>query len=575
MSEVISRVPATAIPQSKHWISLLGYIETLSAAGDFEHIIKCAREHARRISQADGASFVLREGNHCHYVEEDAAGPLWKGCRFPMTSCISGWCMIHRKTAVISNIYDDPRIPHDAYRPTFVKSLIMVPIRTSDPMGAMGFYWAYERSFDAETIMILEAFARSTATAIASVGWKLSLENRVRERTAELESVNARLHAEILERSRTEEHLRQTQRLEAIGKLAGGIAHDFNNLLMVISGAAEGLARKACGDHETKYLEMISTASKRGVSLTRQLLSFARRQPMAAEPVNLCKFVKSFEEILGRLFRGHIEIIVDTPPQDCVAVADPNELELALLNLATNAQDAMPGGGVLRVSVDTAVLQGDFGGLTGAFAAINVSDTGKGIPANILPYIFDPFFTTKDIGKGTGLGLSQVYGFAKRSEGSVTVFSEAGQGATFTLYLPAAAGPPGVAGGGTGVQIAQRLAMGRILVVEDNADVAQICLDQMEQLGLEADYAASFDRAFEFLNSGQSYALVFSDILMPGGKSGLDLARELKRSAPAVRVVLTTGYSESAADAVSEGFTVLRKPYSLEDLKRALGELNI
>jgi two-component system, cell cycle sensor histidine kinase and response regulator CckA len=575
MSEAISRIPAAAIPQSKHWISLLGYIEMLSAAGDFEHIIKCVREHARRISQADGASFVLRDGDQCYYIEEDAAGPLWKGRRFPMAACISGWCMIHRKTAVIPNVYDDPRIPHDIYRPTFVKSLIMVPIRTADPMGAIGFYWAKERSFDPETIMILEAFARSTATAITSVGGKLSLENRVRERTAELESVNARLNAEILERSRTEEHLRQTQRLEAIGKLAGGIAHDFNNLLMVISGAAEGLARKVCGDHETKYLEMISTASKRGVSLTRQLLSFARRQPMAPEPVSLCKFVKSLEEILGRLLRGNIEIIVDTPPQDCVAVADPNELELALLNLATNAQDAMPGGGVLRISVHTAVLQGEFGGLKGAFAVISVSDTGKGIPGNILPYIFDPFFTTKDVGKGTGLGLSQVYGFAKRSEGGIKVLSEAGQGATFTLYLPAAADLPGLAATGAEVKTDQLLATGRILVVEDNADVAKICLDQLEQLGLQADYAASFERAFDFLNSGQSYALVFSDILMPGGKSGLDLARELKRSAPAVRVVLTTGYSESAADAVSEGFTVLRKPYSLQDLKRALSELNI
>src|SRR5262249_58176890 len=164
--------------------------------------------------------------------------------------------------------------------------------------------------------MLLEAWARWVATAMDSVSLKLSLEDRFRERTAEVESANARLNAEILERSRAEEHLRQTQRLEAIGKLAGGIAHDFNNLLMVISGAAEGLARKVCGDRETKYLEMISSASKRGVSLTRQLLSFSRRQPLAAEPVNLCEFVRSLEEILGPLLPGHFEILVGTPPQD-------------------------------------------------------------------------------------------------------------------------------------------------------------------------------------------------------------------------------------------------------------------
>ena len=247
-----------------------------------------------------------------------------------------------------------------------------------------------------------------------------------------------RLYAEAERREAAEAALRQAQRLEAIGQLTGGVAHDFNNLLMVVSGSVQRLRRDLTSEKHTRLLDMIENATNRGESLTRQLLAFSRRQMLTPVVIDLTERLPELKDMLSRSLRDDITIEVVVPDPSCSVKVDPSELELALLNLAVNARDAMPNGGALSITAKSVVLKGKAAeeGLSGEFVAIRVADTGSGIPADILPHVFEPFFTTKEVGKGTGLGLSQVYGFAKQSGGTATITSTVGRGTVITLYLP-------------------------------------------------------------------------------------------------------------------------------------------
>ena len=241
-----------------------------------------------------------------------------------------------------------------------------------------------------------------------------------------------------------EDALHQAQQLQAIGQLTGGVAHDFNNLLMIVSGSVQRLRRHISDEKQTQLLDAITTATQRGESLTRQLLTFSRRQTLQPSVIDLGERLPEFKEMLSRSLRGDIDIRVSVPKRRCSVKVDPSELELALLNLAFNARDAMSSGGTLSITAKPVVLRGKASeeGLSGDFIAIRVADTGSGIPSDILPRVFEPFFTTKDVGKGTGLGLSQVYGFARQSGGSATITSSARRGTAVTLFLPQTWDPP-------------------------------------------------------------------------------------------------------------------------------------
>jgi two-component system NtrC family sensor kinase len=253
---------------------------------------------------------------------------------------------------------------------------------------------------------------------------------------------------------------------------------------------------------------------------------------------------------------------------------DPSELELALLNVAVNARDAMPNGGTLHLAIKPVMLKGlaQDDGLTGEFVAIRISDTGTGIPPDVLPRVFEPFFTTKEFGKGTGLGLSQVYGFARQSGGTATVTSTVGRGTSITLYLPrtheaAETAKPAAAND------KQEQPAGTVLIVEDNPEVADACAGYLTQLGYRVESVSDGRAALDFLKSGKKVDVVFSDILMPGGVNGLELATTIRATYPHLPVLLTTGYSASAQDAVRQNFTVLQKPYDLDALRRSLDEV--
>ncbi len=382
-----------------------------------------------------------------------------------------------------------------------------------------------------------------------------------------------RLYAEAERREAAETALRQAHRLEAIGQLTGGVAHDFNNLLMIVSGSVQRLRRDLTAEKHVRLLDMITNATNRGESLTRQLLAFSRRQMLTPSVIDLAERLPELKEMLSRSLRGDITTTVVVPDKSCAIKVDPSEFELALLNLAVNARDAMPNGGALSIIAEPVVLKGKAAeeGLQGEFVAIRVADTGSGIPADVLPHVFEPFFTTKEIGKGTGLGLSQVYGFAKQSGGTATITSMVGRGTVITLYLPRTRESPApVVMHAEPDAVPQRA--GTVLLVEDNSEVAEIATAYFQQLGYMVKQVASAREALELLPNDPKIDLVFSDVLMPGGMNGLQLGHAIARLYPAMPVLLATGYSDSARDAVLQGFVVLQKPFDLAALEQGLRE---
>ena len=389
-----------------------------------------------------------------------------------------------------------------------------------------------------------------------------TLESQVHERTRDLESAG--------------EALRQSQKMEAFGQLTGGVAHDFNNLLTIIRSAAEFLRRPATSeDRRRRYVEAISETADRAASLTGQLLAFARRQPLKPEVFDACLRIDSVAELARSLVGPQVTVEVEHQAEDpCLTVADANQLDTALLNLASNARDAMQARGRLRFVThrsDGLPAIRDHPSRPGRFIAVNVVDTGPGIDAQTASRIFEPFFTTKAVGQGTGLGLSQVFGFAKQSGGDLDVRSSS-DGAAFILYLPAA--EPGEAA------LAPAADRGRsdlpagtcVLVVEDNAEVGRFSTELLHDLGVKTAWVGDAASALDQLHaSPDGFDLVFSDVIMPG-MSGVELAREVKRLFPALPVVLTSGYSSALADGAAAEFSLLKKPYSVESLTRVLAD---
>jgi two-component system, NtrC family, sensor kinase len=412
------------------------------------------------------------------------------------------------------------------------------------------------------------------AFLMLGTGHAYRLERLVDDRTRDLQVSTQRLKIEMKERGQAQAALHQAQRMKAIGQLTGGIAHDFNNLLMVMSGSVERLRGELSSEKSTRFLDMIGNAAQRGEGLTRQLLSFSQLRALKPRLVDLAPLLRDMTEMLKRSLRGDIEIKIDVPDAVCAVEVDPGELELAILNVAVNARDAMPKGGTLMLAVDPVTLHGEAeaDGLEGEYIAIRIADSGIGIPADALARAFEPFFTTKEVGKGSGLGLSHVYGFAKQSGGSATISSTLDQGTTVTLYLPRSREVPIPA---SAPPQTEKTASGRgtVLVVDDNADVAAVCTAHLEELGYRVECVSSGGAAFESLATNKKIRLVLSDILMSGGVDGLQLARHIRDHYHDIGVVLTTGYSGSVQDALHEGFLVLKKPFDIAALAKALEEV--
>ncbi|MGE5164008.1 MAG: MASE1 domain-containing protein [Sphingobacteriales bacterium] len=380
-------------------------------------------------------------------------------------------------------------------------------------------------------------------------------------------------HDAQVELDETREQLAQAQKMEALGQLTGGIAHDFNNLLMIVSGYAQILQRRLSEPKEVQAVEAIRAAAGRGEKLTRQLLTFSRRQQLMPVVVDLHSRIGVVRDMLAPSLRGNIELVVDIEDKIWPVEVDLGELELALVNIAVNARDAMPEGGTITLQARNVVLTPGTaaGSLEGDFVALAIIDTGTGISAEVLQRVFEPFYTTKPVGKGTGLGLSQVHGFANQSGGAVTVASEPGRGTVVTVYLPRArteipAEP------GAGASVGRDQIQGTVLVVEDSRDVADVTSALLEQLGYRVVRAENAAEALRHLQQGIEFNLLFSDIVMPGAMDGIGLAQACREQYPDLPVLLTSGFSD-AAQAADGRFDILRKPFELSVLERAIEQV--
>ena len=373
--------------------------------------------------------------------------------------------------------------------------------------------------------------------------------------------------------------LAQAQKMEAIGQLTGGVAHDFNNLLTVIVGNAEALVDNA-GDNEQmrRAAEVTLAAALRSADLVQRLLAFARQQTLRPTEVDVNLLVSSMNELLRRSLGEDIDVQIVLSGEPCCAIADPSQIEAAILNLAINARDAMPNGGKLVIeTANTALGEDDVEDsadvVPGRYVMIAVTDSGAGMPPHVQARAFEPFFTTKEVGKGTGLGLSMVFGFARQSGGHAKIASEMGRGTTVKIYLPSVKSKAVKAGRADLSDSFHPRGSERILVVEDDPLVRDFVVGQLADLGYETLSVSNGPEAMKILTTGEAVDLLFSDIVMPGGINGRELAQQALRLRPQLKILLTSGYSEKSAashDGVSVMLSILSKPYGRKQLASAI-----
>jgi len=369
---------------------------------------------------------------------------------------------------------------------------------------------------------------------------------------------------------KAEEALRQSQKLESLGRLTGGVAHDFNNLLAVFANGLQLLERGMTAKQQERVHAAMRRALARGTGLTHQLLAFTRRRAINPASIDLAAHLLGMREMLEHSLRVGTRVEMDFEADLWPVEIDVGEFELAMLNLFANARDAMPDGGIITLDARNVITAAD-DGLPSAYLQLSVADTGSGMPPEVLDRAFEPFFTTKEVGKGSGLGLPQVYGFAQQSGGQLRIDSRIERGTTVTLLLPRSLREPAAPVDATSAPPLRGDGSGRqVLLIEDDAEVAALTREMLSHLGFTVMHAASAVAALGALANARSIDIVFSDIMMPGGVSGLDLAREIRRRRPELPIVLTTGYSGAAAGMANAEFHLLLKPYSLEALADAL-----
>ena len=403
-------------------------------------------------------------------------------------------------------------------------------------------------------------------------------------RLSALESANIRLQDEVRERHAAQSQVRQLQKMEAVGQLTGGIAHDFNNMLAIVIGSLDMARRRLTGSEHPRLAQCIDNAvegAERAATLTARLLAFSRQQPLEPKMLDTNKLVGGMSEMLRRTLGERVQVETVLAGGLWRVFADPVQIESALINLAVNARDAMPDGGRLTIETTNAELDERYAAAheevkAGQYVMLSLTDTGTGMPAEVIERAFEPFYTTKGVGRGTGLGLSQVFGFIKQSNGHVKIYSEIGQGTTIKLYLPRIVGEEAVmatAAGRGDVPLAKADEI--ILVVEDEPRVRHMSVDALRDLGYTVIQAADGNQALEQIVIQPRIDLLFTDIVMPG-MTGRQLADRAIAERPGLKVLYTTGYTRNAIvhnGIVDYGVSFLAKPFSIEGLARKVREV--
>jgi signal transduction histidine kinase len=425
-----------------------------------------------------------------------------------------------------------------------------------------------------ELVAVVRALLRMRQAEQALRHMNETLEARVIERTGELAEYDRRLASEQAGRRQVEDILWHTQKLEAVGRLTGGIAHDFNNLLTIITGNLELLQvgfdtnqpQPAPVQRQSRLIDAALKAAEHGAQMTQQLLAFARRSTLHAKTVDLGATIANMQNFLRRTLGDAVTIEFDISPELWPCRVDPVQFEAAILNVAINARDAMPGGGRLRMELNNVQATGAEGVAPGPYVRIRLADDGVGMDHEVAERAFEPFFTTKEIGRGSGLGLSQVYGFVSQSGGDVKIVSAPGEGTTVSLYLPRTDNPADDQDPGS-VNGAQPVGVETILIVEDDEQVRDVAIAMIEDLGYKVLVARDGVEALRLLQCGKPIDLLFSDILMPNGINGFALATQARAIRAGLKILLTSGYpARGDAEVRRPDFPIIEKPYRRDKL---------
>jgi signal transduction histidine kinase len=562
----------------------------LAAETDLHRLVQVVTDAGVELSGAEFGAFfynVLNDKGESYMLYTLSGAPIEAFSKFPMPRNTAVFAPTFKGEGIVrsDDITKDPRYGKNTPRKGMpeghlpVRSYLAVPVmsRTGEVLGGLFFGHATPGMFDERSERGLEGLAAEAAVTIDNV--RLAQEQKRAEDA--LRELNASLEQQIAERTAelraNEEALRQSQKMEAVGQLTGGVAHDFNNLLQVIIGNLDTIER-TLPEESARLKRAASQALKgarRAASLTQRLLAFSRRQPLDPKPVNVNALVTSLSELVHRTLGETVAVETVLAAGLWQVEVDPNELESAILNLAVNARDAMPEGG--RLTIETAnshideAYASNYAEVTpGQYVCISVSDTGKGMDEGTVARAFEPFFTTKPVGRGTGLGLSQVYGFVKQSGGHVKIYSEVGHGTTVKIYLPRL----------TSDGLAEEDAVGdalapdaeseeTILVVEDDDDVRTYSVDILRELGYRVIEAHDGPSALRLLERQTRVDLLFTDVVLPSGMTGAQVAEQARALRPGLKVLFTTGYARNAIihqGRLDKGVKLITKPFASNEL---------
>jgi PAS domain S-box-containing protein len=585
------RAAEEAVAEERRALEILNRAgSALAAETDLHRLVQIVTDAGVELSGAEFGAFfynVLNEQGESYTLYTLSGAPLEAFSKFPMPRNTAVFAPTFTGEGIVrsDDITKDPRYGKNAPRKGMpeghlpVRSYLAVPVmsRTGEVLGGLFFGHAAPGVFDERSERGLEGLAAEAAVAIDNV--RLARERQRAEDA--LRELNANLEQQVVARTAelrvNEEALRQSQKMEAVGQLTGGVAHDFNNLLQVIIGNLDTIQRNL-PEESTRLKRAASQAlngARRAASLTQRLLAFSRRQPLDPKPTNVNGLMTNLSELVHRTLGEVVAVETVLAAGLWQVEVDANELEAAILNLAVNARDAMPDGGKLTIEtanahIDEAYASNYVEVSPGQYVGIYVSDTGKGMDEATVARAFEPFFTTKPVGRGTGLGLSQVYGFVKQSGGHVKIYSEVGQGTTVKIYLPrfTAAGsreqelePEAPVPDGEPEET--------ILVLEDDDDVRTYSVDILRELGYRVIEAHDGPSALRLLERQQRVDLLFTDVVLPGGMTGAQVAEQARAQRPDLKVLFTTGYARNAIihhGRLDKGVRLITKPFASGEL---------